>query len=83
MRRGNYKLIRIDYSTGSKFWLFDLASDPSEKINLGSSEKERVHELNAVLNQWIETHEEPEFRKTDYLKDEQKNMRLREWMQFD
>ncbi|MDD7987443.1 sulfatase-like hydrolase/transferase [Lentisphaera marina] len=82
MRRGNQKLIRIDYSSGPKFWLFDLAADPSESNNLAESAKDRVQELNAALNQWIATHEEAEFRKTDYLTDEQKNMRLREWMKF-
>jgi arylsulfatase A-like enzyme len=83
MRRGKWKLLRIDYSSGSKFWLFDLSKDQSESKNLADAKEPLVTQMNEALNQWIETHEVPEFRANDYLKDEDKNMRLKEWMGYE
>ncbi|WDE95610.1 sulfatase-like hydrolase/transferase [Lentisphaera profundi] len=82
MRRSNYKLIRVDFSKGPKFWLFDLELDPGEQVNLAESAKSRVQEMNQSLNKWIRTHKSADFRKNDYLKDSEKEMRLREWMKF-
>jgi arylsulfatase A-like enzyme len=48
VRHGDWKLIRADRP--DKRWLFDLANDPAEQVNLADARPEKVRELVALLD---------------------------------
>lgn len=50
MRLGDWKL--IEYFESGDLELYNLAIDPSEKINLAEAEPEKARELQAVLEDW-------------------------------
>jgi arylsulfatase A-like enzyme len=57
VRQGNYKLIRI-YGEGPDrtdlYELYDLAADIGEENDLSSEMPEKVQELSALLDRWLE-----------------------------
>jgi hypothetical protein len=58
IKRGPYKLIKwIDHGEE----LYNLNADPDELVNLAGEKSMAgvVAELNGLLNQWIEEHEDP------------------------
>ena len=55
IREGNWKLIEyFDPASPSKYELFDLAKDPSEKRDLAKDQPKRVRDLQAKLAIWRE-----------------------------
>ena len=57
VRAGDWKLQVSDMP--KKDWLFNLATDPTEKINLAGKEPERVAALKAQLLAWNKTQRKP------------------------
>ena len=57
VRAGDWKLQVSDMP--KKDWLFNLATDPTEKINLAGQEPERVAALKAQLLAWNKTQRKP------------------------
>lgn len=55
VRRGDWKLHWIK----SRMELIDLATDPSEKMNLAESNPEKVKELSLAFDEWIESMPDP------------------------
>lgn len=48
VRHGDWKLIRADRPVNAR-WLFDLAADPTEQVNLADVEQTKLAELEALL----------------------------------
>lgn len=57
VRDGNWKLQVSERP--QKDWLFDLAADPTEKVNLAAREPERLAALRAKLNTWDKGQRKP------------------------
>ena len=57
VRAGDWKLQVSELP--KKDWLFNLATDPFEKINLAAQEPQRVAALKAQLAQWNRTQRRP------------------------
>ena len=55
VRAGSWKL--IEGPAEGTLELFDLASDPAERVNLAASEPERVAELRALIAAWRDRYE--------------------------
>tara|TARA_R110002012_G_scaffold283304_1_gene473500 strand:- start:13249 stop:14598 length:1350 start_codon:yes stop_codon:yes gene_type:complete len=49
VRKDNWKLVKYGVKTNPKYFLFDLAKDPSETINLAEEKPEKLHELKMLL----------------------------------
>ena len=52
VRKGYWKL--ISNLTGGRDFLFDLSADPAERLDLASSERERLILMKAELDAWLE-----------------------------
>ena len=50
-RIGDWKLIRFE--EGKRYELYNLASDPGEKVDLAEKEIERVREMDEKLTKWL------------------------------
>lgn len=57
VRLGDYKLIH--YYEKGEYELYNLKNDPGEKVNLSQHEPEKVNELKAVLDKWIQETDAP------------------------
>jgi len=50
VRHGDWKLqVNTRPTDGRKMWLYDLANDPTEQVNLANSRPEKLDELSALL----------------------------------